>query len=66
MMTKNLIVGIIGTSLSGLCSGIALQSLGHNVHMFEKVNTDRKGAGIILRTPGMKYLETFDFLGLNF
>eukprot|EP01084_Bolivina_argentea_P273386 465669_1 len=59
-MSKKLTVGIIGNSLSGLFSGIALQSLGHNVHLCEKVIDDRKGAGLTLTPPAMDYFEQFN------
>ena len=36
--SKPLRIGIIGGSLSGLFVGVALQSLGHNVFIFEKQN----------------------------
>lgn len=58
MINKPLKIGIIGGSLGGLFTGIALNTAGHNVHIFEKTTEKLKdrGAGIVLQYELMDFL----------
>lgn len=54
---------IIGAGIGGLCSGIALKRLGHNVRIFEQVTEIKPvGAAISVWSNGVKCLN---YLGLN-
>ena len=56
-------VSIIGAGMGGLCAGIALKRCGHEVRIFEKVETIRPvGAAISLWPNGVKCLN---YLGLT-
>ena len=56
-------VGIIGGSLSGLFTAVALKSIANHrfdIHVFEKSNLKRRGAGIMITPPMMDYFNTFN------
>ena len=64
-ITRKLNVGVIGGSLSGLFSAMALQSCNHNVTIFEKIGGSRKGAGITITAPLMKLVDQFKLFESN-
>jgi len=49
---------IIGGSIGGLCAGIALQEIGHQVNIYERSPGDMKdrGAGLVIQPDLMDYL----------
>lgn len=55
-------IAIIGGSIAGLCTGLALQCNGHQVSIYEQSTADMKGkgAGIGLLDEMMDYLEEHD------
>ena len=61
---KRLTIGIIGGSLSGLFMGVAMKSLGHKVHIFERHAT-RKGAGIMITPPMFDFFQKLRMKRVN-
>eukprot|EP01084_Bolivina_argentea_P026008 48351_1 len=59
---QSLRIGIVGGSLAGLFTGVALQRLGFDVEIFERGNNARVGAGISATSPLMDYLQKFDII----
>jgi 2-polyprenyl-6-methoxyphenol hydroxylase-like FAD-dependent oxidoreductase len=61
MANERLKIAIIGGSLGGLFSGIALQKAGHDVSIFEKTSGKLKerGAGIVLQYELMDFLKDY-------
>ena len=56
-------VAIIGAGVSGLCSALFLQRLGHEVTVFEKDKSIKnEGAGIQITSNGLHVLEKLDLL----
>jgi 2,6-dihydroxypyridine 3-monooxygenase len=61
-MSNKLKIGIIGGSLGGLFTGIALNAGGHDVAIFEKSGGELndRGAGIVLQHELMDFLYEYD------
>lgn len=60
---RKLNVAVVGGSLGGLCAGIVLKSLGHNVTILERNPTkllQNQGAGIVAGGDTLEYLKTYN------
>lgn len=59
---KKLKIGIIGGSIGGLVTGIALQKSGHDVTIFEKTGEKLKdrGAGIVLQQELINFFQQYN------
>jgi 2-polyprenyl-6-methoxyphenol hydroxylase-like FAD-dependent oxidoreductase len=60
---RTLDVAVVGGSLGGLCAGIVLKTLGHNVTILERNPTkllQNQGAGIVAGGDTLEYMKTYD------
>ncbi len=51
--------------MSGLFAAVGLQSLGHEIHVFERTTRTRQGAGITVTTPLIPYLKELNLIPQN-
>lgn len=67
MNIKPLRIVIAGGSLGGLFAGIALKAHGHEVSIHERStgNLQSRGAGIVLQTDVMEFLETYKVCSIS-
>lgn len=67
MSDKKLKIGIIGGSLGGLFTGIALHNAGHDVCIFEKTSEQLKdrGAGIVLQHELIDFFHNHHIADIN-
>ena len=60
---RKLNVAVVGGSLGGLCAGIVLKTLGHNVTILERNPTkllQNQGAGIVAGGDTLEFMKTYD------
>lgn len=67
MADKKLKIGIIGGSLGGLFTGIALQKSGHHVTIYEKTGEKLKdrGAGIVLQQELIDFFQEYQIIRIE-
>ncbi|KAF2734819.1 monooxygenase [Polyplosphaeria fusca] len=67
--TKKLDIVIVGGSLGGLCAGVALKSLGHDITILERNATPLlhdQGAGIVAGGDTLAFFKRYDRCGRSF